>query len=224
MKKLLSITLLFSFFSYGQTGRVKYKVKNTSEKREGFKVFLDEELNLMTFELRYNKEHSFFTKLKHIPKNDLYSKGAMVVVGALHNYFQYPKTKEVLVDVTVKNTPYHIDHSYKMNDWKLTNESITLNGYTCFKATRQKYNKRTEKYSTRIAWYTPQIPASYGPAGNGGLPGLILQLNYGDNIYNATEITLNPKKLEIPIIKKAEKITVDKYIKLMRAARKVTED
>ena len=224
MKKLLFITLLFSFFSYGQTGRVKYKVKNTLEKKEGFKVFLDEELNLMTFELRYNKEHSFFTKLKHIPKNDLYSKGAMVVIEAPYNYFQYLKTKEALIYVTIKHTPYHVDYSHKMNDWKLTNESITLNGYTCFKATQQQYDKRNEKYFTRIAWYTPQIPASYGPAGSGGLPGLILQLNYRNNVYNATEITLNPEKLEIPIIKKAEKITIDKYVKLMRAARKVTED
>lgn len=224
MKNLLILTIIFSFFASAQTGKINYSVKNIGEKKPGFKTLMDEELSLITFELVYDEENSFFTKLKHIPNNDLHSKAALSVIGSRENHFQYLKTKEDLKNVTLKNITYRVDDSRKMNNWKLTNESTIINGYTCFKATQQDYNKRSEKYFTNIAWYTPQIPASYGPAGYGGLPGLILQLNYKSNVYNATEITLNPAEIKIPTIKDGEKITVDRYVELMRAARKVTED
>lgn len=75
-------------------------------------------------------------------------------------------------------------------EWTLTQESKTINGYTAFKATRAK-NKV-------IAWYTPQIPINFGPKGEYGLPGLILELEIGNIIFKASKITLNPK--EKPII------------------------
>ena len=45
-----------------------------------------------------------------------------------------------------------------------------------------------------VAWYTPQIPVSHGPAEFGGLPGLILELTTDETVLLCSKIVMNPKK------------------------------
>ena len=52
-----------------------------------------------------------------------------------------------------------------------------------------------------VAWYTPQIPVSHGPAEYWGLPGLILEVNAGNTTMLCSKIVMNPKeelKIEAP--------------------------
>jgi len=68
--------------------------------------------------------------------------------------------------------------------WKITGMSREILGYTCQEA-------RSEKDSVVIvAWYTPEIPVSGGPAKFGGLPGMILQVDVdnGDRQFIAQKI------------------------------------
>jgi len=55
------------------------------------------------------------------------------------------------------------------HNWKLINESKTIKGYACKKA--------TVTYGGRdwIAWYAPEVPFSVGPYKFRGLPGLIIK-------------------------------------------------
>lgn len=63
-----------------------------------------------------------------------------------------------------------------------------------------------------IAWYTPQIPVSNGPAEYWGLPGLILEINSGRTTVLCTEIVLNPSEKEaIEAPSKGKEITREKY-------------
>ena len=71
-------------------------------------------------------------------------------------------------------------------DWRLTSEQAEHLGYMVIKATAEIDSTSVE------AWFTPQIQVSAGPAGYGGLPGmiLVLSLDGGRTQYFATEIAL----------------------------------
>ncbi len=62
------------------------------------------------------------------------------------------------------------------------------------------------------AWYTPMIPVGHGPGEYGGLPGLILELNYYRTTILCSKIVMNPKeadKIEAP--KKGQEVTREEY-------------
>jgi GLPGLI family protein len=62
--------------------------------------------------------------------------------------------------------------------WELTDDTLTVGGYLCKKAVG-KYAGRTW-----TAWYSEEVPASYGPWKLCGLPGMILQAKDKDNIFS----------------------------------------
>ena len=64
-------------------------------------------------------------------------------------------------------------------------------------------------------WYTDKIPVSSGPEGLGGLPGMILMVEYNDNdvIIEATNIKIESQNKVITLPKKikGKEITFEKY-------------
>lgn len=63
-----------------------------------------------------------------------------------------------------------------------------------------------------IAWYTPQIPVSQGPSDYWGLPGLILEVNAGNNTMLCSKIVTNPEeKTNIEAPKKGQVVTKKEY-------------
>lgn len=74
------------------------------------------------------------------------------------------------------NQNYLINESSAQTNWTITQETKTLLGYTCQKATGIC---RGRNYT---AWFATDIPASYGPWKLYGLPGLILEA-YDDRHY-----------------------------------------
>lgn len=72
------------------------------------------------------------------------------------------------------------------------------------------------KTETIIAWYTPMIPASHGPAEFGGLPGLILELNTGNTTMLCTKVVLNPQdEIAIEIPEKGKEVSREEYRKIV---------
>lgn len=69
--------------------------------------------------------------------------------------------------------------------WQTTGQRRNLLGLPVLKATA------ISERDTIEAWYTPSIPVATGPAGYGGLPGLILEvsLNNGRRIIQATHFS-----------------------------------
>ena len=74
------------------------------------------------------------------------------------------------------NTLYLITEPPKEFNWKLTNETKTILGYTCYKAT---HNREGMNPVIVTAWYSPEIPYQFGPKGYSRLPGLILEIVLG---------------------------------------------
>lgn len=82
------------------------------------------------------------------------------------------------------------------NNWTLLNKKKQIGNYQCYKATTVyvvKNSKGTFNHPVE-AWYTTEIPIGFGPAGYGGLPGLIIELTVRDIKYSIKKVILNPKK------------------------------
>ena len=64
-----------------------------------------------------------------------------------------------------------------LQNWKISNDTLTVAGYLCQKAT---CTLRGRNYT---AWFTMDIPIPNGPWKFGGLPGLILKVYDDDRLY-----------------------------------------
>ena len=63
-----------------------------------------------------------------------------------------------------------------------------------------------------IAWYTPEIPVSFGPNNYWGLPGLILEINEEESIILCSKVTLsNKEKSKIKVPNTGDKVTQKKF-------------
>ncbi len=107
--------------------------------------------------------------------------------------------------------------------WEISDETKKIGGFTCNKATATLEEKGGNGIFTKKveAWFTPEIPAPFGPYYYNGLPGLVIEVtdNRGVN-YSLTDLTLNPEDMS-PIKRPAGKIiTVDE---LSEMAKKATE-
>ncbi|WP_456378499.1 GLPGLI family protein, partial [Lutibacter sp.] len=67
-----------------------------------------------------------------------------------------------------------------------------------------------EKQIPVIAWFAPEIPYPFGPAGYLGLPGLVLEVEVSKIIIYASKIFLNHKEKQIIETPKKGKIISEK--------------
>jgi GLPGLI family protein len=108
---------------------------------------------------------------------------------------------------------YIIEDTLKTQGWKLSDETKTILNHTCKKATFEN----TERKQTIEAWYAEDIVTPAGPDNFGGLPGLILQvdINKGETVYTATNISEKVDVASIQEPKKGKKVTRKEFAKLM---------
>lgn len=101
-------------------------------------------------------------------------------------------------------------------EWEVKQESKQIGNYTCFKAIKRDTIANNKKI---IAWFTPQIPISFGPKEFNGLPGLILEVNHSMVNFKATRIEINPKKLEkFNKPTKGKRLTEEKFKQITKEA------
>ena len=82
--------------------------------------------------------------------------------------------------------------------WKLSDETKTVCGYTCRKATA------TFRRRAWTAWYATDIPVNDGPWKFGGLPGLILQIEDATRDQHFTAISIRTPTENISMRKRSE--------------------
>ena len=123
-----------------------------------------------------------------------------------------------------------VNDSIRRLNWKLTGETKTILGYKCMKATswrtqesyRMQMNngnasrERVTDTLNIVAWFTNEIPGSYGPENyQGQLPGTILEIdiNNGRTMLKAIDFSA---KVDLPVIKeptKGKKLTPEEFAK-----------
>jgi len=235
--KLLKLCVIVAFFlnvtfSFSQTnfsGIVNYetsingrkmsdyingkrkKIKNKQLIKTLDKVFLNTKSIKSTL-LFSNKEGVFSVVDKmNLDKKDLAQKIIRIYSGGSKIYYYNDATKNYLIK-DCESVGECLIYDNTLLEWELTQESKIINGYTSYKATRSK--------GKVIAWYTPVIPVNFGPKGEFGLPGLILELEVGKVIFNATKIVLNPKKQ--PKVEKptnGKLVSKEEYNKIIQKAK-----
>jgi len=130
-------------------------------------------------------------------------------------YHNFGTGKSVqLRELNAKN--YVVEDSIQKLDWKLTEETKTVLGYKAQLAKTERYAMRSmmtmengemkrqvmPDTTVIIAWIAMDIPVPAGPEFQGQLPGLVLELdiNHGQIVYNAVEISakVNPSTIKEP--------------------------
>jgi len=160
----------------------------------------------------FNGKGVFKVENKMLKEGDLGKSMAILRAGGSKEYYYNDKEKVYLIkECETLGECFVFDN--KFLKWNLTQETKEINGYLSYKATRSN--------GKVIAWYTPEIPVSFGPKGEYGLPGLILELEIGKIIFKATKIILNPKEKVIIKEPKGEKrLSYEEYSEIVGKAKK----
>jgi GLPGLI family protein len=195
---------------YIQNKRGKIKSKKLVENLD--KIFFN--TKKIESKLFFSNNKGFFKVEEKlvIDENDLAQKISKILSGDSKEYYFNNKSKTYLIkDCATLGECFIYENPYL--EWELTQETKKINGYMAYKATRNK--------GKTIAWYTPSIPVSFGPKGEYGLPGLILQLEVGKIIFKASKIVLNPKeKIVIKEPKGGKRVSYEEYAKEIKIAKK----
>jgi len=123
---------------------------------------------------------------------------------------------------------YLIKDSLKDYHWKVTGERKKIGKFMVIKAEgtemRRDRGSKEETSHQITAWFSPEITVSNGPDSYWGLPGFIMELNTGKEIYLCTEITVNPKdKIEIKEPKDGKVVNKKEYQAEMKKMREKME-
>ncbi len=140
-----------------------------------------------TYIMNFNQKESIFKEEQKL--DDL---GKNTQIRGLKDRKLYKNIPEgIFMDKRpLMNETFIILDSLPKFEWKISNESKQIGKYTVVKAEAEDpYN--FEK--TITAWFTPEIAIKNGPKKYWGLPGFIMEVSDGKNVFLCKEITLNPK-------------------------------
>lgn len=168
----------------------------TKTKMNKFIEVLIEKGSSVDFTLKINKKESLFFLNERLTKdNDRTIRYAIGVGDTNGIFYMNLESKEILNSKESYGQDFIVSSSLDDRFWKMTNESRKIGNYNCFKATSVKVVENLKGVFKHVveAWFTPQIPLNFGPAGYGGLPGLIMELKFQNIRFYLTKIELNPK-------------------------------
>jgi GLPGLI family protein len=185
-----------------------------------------------TFTLDFTKSESMYKEEQELdaPKGPSANSGVMVMMmggdGSSDILYKNISQNRMAHKTELMGKVFLIKDNLEAYDWKLTGEAKNIGNYSCYKAVYEKEEEdiqidmidgevKEEKVTrkrTLVAWYTPDVPISNGPSNYGGLPGLILEVNDGDQTIVCSEIILNPKEVkEIKEPTKGKTVTREKF-------------
>jgi GLPGLI family protein len=174
----------------------------------------DSLVNFLEFKLLYKNNESLSYGIK--PKSKDVQKLYFDFEGS-DTIFTSTKTKEILIykhDFWLTNLM--LSHHYDQHNWNISDETKLIDNMICFKATTSfiEENSHQKREYKVIAWFNPQINIPIGPKGFGGLPGLIMELAVGFDVYYVKEIKFNTLTDNIKFQKnrkKTKSMTLDHF-------------
>ncbi len=197
-----------------------------------------------TFKLSFNKQASVYKEDESLapPQVGRTTLKVMMIGSNGGGDILYKNTKNNTFSdqKDVLGKIFLVKDKLKPYDWKLESGTKNIGEYTCYKATftrevevlssisfsgsskvKGKTTDRQMETQTVTAWYTPQIPVNNGPENYYGLPGLILEINTGEQQIVCSKIVLNPKdKIDIKEPTKGKIIDQAEYEEIMEKKRK----
>ncbi|HAD96771.1 MAG TPA: GLPGLI family protein [Cryomorphaceae bacterium] len=182
------------------------------------------------FELSFNKTESVYKEVEQLDKQP--GMGFMSMLSGVEGVLY----KNLQSGLSSRQTEFFsklflVRDTLEKKDWKLGKETKQIGSYTCYKATviqpvtskifsgeeneDGSHTKEVVDTVEMVAWYTPQIPVSHGPASFWGLPGLIMEVQDGKTAMLCSKVVLNPKKeLKIEEPTEGEEVTREEFEKI----------
>lgn len=123
-------------------------------------------------------------------------------------YQNYPKGRLSVYSVITPDYYTYTENGRPVS-WSLEEDTETICGYLCRKATGEYGGRKW------TAWYTTDIPASFGPWKMCGLPGLVMAAHDAENIHNFKAIVFRKGTagLSSPDFPNAISVTREKFVK-----------
>ncbi|WP_372800547.1 GLPGLI family protein [Lutibacter sp.] len=232
-KSSINIDLESSGIPADRIKMIKERMKNQLEK---------------TFVLTFDKSASIYKEEQKLDQASGARGGMRFMMlggGASGDYYKNSQTKTSAKENEFSGKNFLIKDQLKTYDWKLEQETKMIGQNLCFKATTvieiparreirfgrrnasdqdKEENEEAPKMEQAIvtAWYAMDIPVSHGPGDFWGLPGLILEINYGNTNILCTKIVINPKeKIEISEPTKGKEVSQKEYDEII--AQKMKE-
>ena len=223
------IFLCFTFSVIAQSGIATYKkewtsfgseegmkeLKKTNPQRyreySKMKLARDRLAKRLKYELKFDKNEAEF-KLPELMSVDDDPYMALATGPRDGIYYTNLKTGNTFFFTdSFYNSTYLIE--YPPYKWEITKEQKIINGYSCFKA---KGTLKTWDGSLEV-WFTPQLNIPLGPRGVTGLPGLVVQVEYGREVFTLVDIDLEEKPGDIKKPKAAHEVTIAEWKKINEA-------
>lgn len=203
--------------------------------------------------LTFNKNEALFEEVVALekPKPGQGGVSFSVSVSMSGDGDKYMNTKDKIsyTEEDIFGDEFVIKDSLPKIAWEITNETKIIGDYNCVKATYtepvskndleayERYQEKTKNGKSSLfemkkpepktitAWYTSEIPVSFGPNGVWGLPGLILQLENENYIYFCTKVTIkNNETVKVKIPNAGKVISKKEYEKYEKKMQKQMED
>jgi GLPGLI family protein len=194
-----------------------------------------------TFILTFNKEESLYKEDVELapPGSGISMNGVSIKAfsgGGSDVLYKNTKEGSFINQNEVFGKIFLIKDQLEKRQWQLGQETKNIGQYTCYKAIYTEEievlesrfgsddeEQKETKMETRTvtAWYTPQIPVNNGPEQYQGLPGLILEINDGDQQIVCSKIVLNPEnKVTIKPPRQGKEVNQEEFEEIMEQKMK----
>lgn len=226
---LITVTVLPQSNNQYSVGKVSYGVstyldKNLKKHAYLLRAFPDTAPKIETvasefdFSLVFNETISIFYLEKKLFSDNLAAE-LLTIHSNYHGRIKQQPNNYITEELEEDFGKFLVSRPYQ--DWKLHDETKTIGDYTCFKATTfstvTNPDGKVFKYDF-TAWYAPQLPYKFGPAGYGNLPGLIMELQGEGFTYGVEKIQfyedVESKENRMPELKNKKLITEEEFEKL----------
>lgn len=187
--------------------------------------------------LTFNKSECIYEQEQQLEKPKNVTGGMSISVSISSSEgkkYINAKDKTSSVEDEIFGKEFLIVEPIEKPNWELVDETKKIGDYTCFKAKllvpvsdnqKKEYEEFLKKEEIKpslfkmqepkdkmiIAWYTPEIPASFGPNNYWGLPGLILEINEPELIILCSKVVLNTKGTTIKVPNKGQKVSQKEF-------------
>lgn len=177
----------------------------------GFPVIINNAMTTQTDTVKYNKEFNEFINDR---KEDSKNRKERVITKDYNSDI----LKSAITFNDINKNYIVLDTLAKMDNWQILDDTLTMLGYKCQKAT---INYKKDNYT---AWFTKQLPYNAGPDFFRGLPGLILKVKNtsGKFGYEALEIQTAFKGMVPKFDEIGEPISQTQWLAIANERRKKT--
>lgn len=152
-----------------------------------------------TFSLKVSNGKYLFEAISNEQNN-----GTVMQIGGSSAIYMDMDTKTSVSQENILDRTFLIKETIKTYDWNITTENKEIINKKCTKAT-------LKENPTIVAWFTSEIPVSFGPMGYYGLPGLILQLETPSKNYIIQEISVSKENISIKAPDKDKEISREDF-------------